>query len=461
MPSKKIVCLGGGSLYFCGALEDLAVTEGLAGSEITLYDIDAEKVEVMGRLGARLADLSGTGLRVRVCADLADAVDGADFAISSIGGAGKSGGHVYGTSLHKQDLLIPARYGIYQIVGDTGGPAGMMMGLRSIPIYLRICHEMEKRCPNVVFMNHSNPMAILCRAMIKHSGIEQVIGVCHGVQGGIKRIAKLLDVPPRELDTVWIGTNHYHWFIRIRHNGKDVYPEARRRIASQGPSEGKEMTTELSEIYGYQITYPPDNHAIEFYPFLAQVQDHKHMPYGLGEEVVTRHGEDLYADLRPDAEPELSEAEQEAQRKSSLHELAAQLDKAGLPEKASDPLTGEGLGSLIESIAQGRRQVYIVNIPNKGAVRNLPETAVLEIEGVTDSCGVRGIHVGDAPLSLMGLLQKRIAWQELVVEAAVTGDRKLALQALLLDEMAIPPEKTEAMLDELLAASKAMLPQFF
>jgi len=460
MPSKKIVCLGGGSLYFRGALADLAVTEGLAGSEITLYDIDTEKAELMGRLSARLADLSGTGLRVRVCTELADAVDGADFAVSSIGGAGKSGGHVYGTSLHKQDLLIPARYGIYQIVGDTGGPAGMMMGLRSIPIYLNICREMEKRCPNVVFLNHSNPMAILCRAMIKHSGIEQVIGVCHGVQGGIRRIANLLEVPPQELDTVWIGTNHYHWFTRIRHNGKDVYPEVRRRIASREPSEGKVMTTKLSEIYGYQITYPPDNHAIEFYPFLAQVGDHKHMPYSLGDEVATRHGEDLYADLLPKAEEELSEAEQEAQRQSTLHKFAEELDKAVLPEKPSDPLTGEGLGSLIESIALGRRQVYIVNIPNRGAVPNLPETAVLEIEGVTDSCGVRGIYVGGAPLSLMGLLQKRIAWQELVVEAAVTGDRKFALQALLLDEMAIPPEKAEAMLEELLAASREMLPQF-
>ena len=469
MPSKKIVCLGGGSMYFRRALADLAVTEGLAGSEIALYDIDVEKAELMGRLGARLADLSGTGLRVRVCTELADAIDGADFAISSIGGAGKSVGRVYGTALHRQDLVIPARYGIYQIVGDTGGPAGMMMGLRSIPIYLDICREMEKRCPEVVFLNHSNPMAVLCRAMIKHSGIEQVIGICHGVQGGIKRIADLLGVSLEELDTVWIGTNHYHWFTRIRHNGEDVYPEVRRRMASRKPPEGTTMTTKLSEIYGYQITYPPDNHAIEFYPFLAQVGDPKHMPYGLGEEVVTRHGEDLYAGLRAKVEAEFSDAEQEAEprkprkprkRQSQLAGYAEELDKTVLPEKPSDPLTGEGLGSLIESIALGRRRVYIVNIPNKGAVSNLPETAVLEIEGVSDSCGVRGIYVGEAPLSLMGLLQKRIAWQELVAEAGVTGDRKLALQALLLDEMAIPPEKAEAMLEELLAASKEMLPQF-
>ena len=460
MSSKKIVCLGGGSLYFRTALADLVVTEGLAGSEIVLYDIDPEKAKLMAQLGKWLAEQSGTGMRVRVSTDLTDAVDGADFAISSIGGVGKSGGHVHSTSLHKQDLLIPARYGIYQIVGDTCGPAGMMMAFRSIPIYLSICREMERRCPKVVFLNHSNPMAVLCRAMIKYTDIEHVIGICHGVQGGIKRIAKILEVSPEELDTLWIGTNHYHWFTRIRHKGKDVYPELRRRIASGNPPEGKIMTTKLSEIYGYQITYPPDNHAIEFYPFLAQVSDGKSMPYGLGEEVVARHQEDLYKDLQPETEPEVPKAKQKAERQDQLREYKGELDKTVLPEKPSDPLTGEGLGRLIEDIALGQRRVHIVNIPNKGAIPNLPDYAVVEIEGVTDSSGVRGIYIGEAPLSLMGLLQKRIAWQELVVDAAVSGDRKLALQALLLDEMAILPEKTEAMLDELLASSKQMLPQF-
>ncbi len=108
----------------------------------------------------------------------------------------------------------------------------------------------------------------------------------------------------------------------------------------------------------------------------------------------------------------------------------------------------------------GRRRVHIVNVPNNGAIPNLPDHAIMEIDGVTDSCGVRGIHMGEAPLYLKGLLEKRIAWQELVADAAVKGDRNLALQALLLDEMAIVPEKAEKMLDELLGASKDLLPQF-
>jgi len=454
--SKKIVCLGAGSGYFRRALADLAVTEGIAGSEITLYDLDYEKCEIMAKHGMRLAKESGTGLTVRACKELADAVDGANFAISSIGGSGASIGGVYSTSLHVQDMIIPARYGIYQIIGDTTGPAGMMMGLRSIPAYISICREMEKRCPEVVLMSHSNPMAPLCRAMTKYTGIK-VIGICHGVQGGISNVAGVLGVSPHELDTIWIGTNHYYWFTRIRSkSGEDLYPEFWRRIAQRGPVDGQIMTTKLSQIYGYQITYPPDDHVFEFYSFPAQVPDGKSIPYGLLEHV---HGT-RYEELEIKAEPERTDAENQEIRRKQLEEYEKGLGGLKLPDGPSDPLIGEGLGKLIEDITLGRRQVHIVNIPNKGAIPNLPDHAIMEIDGVTDSCGVRGVYMDEAPLYLKGLLEKRIAWQELVADAAVKGDRNLALQALLLDEMAIPPEKSEAMLDELLAASGEMLPQF-
>ncbi len=457
MPNKKIVCLGGGSGYFIRALGDIAVTEGLAGSEITLYDIDMEKAEIMAQHGTRLAKESGLGMTVRASKTLADAVDGADFAVSSIGGAGASIGGVQGTSAHIQDMLIPARYGVFQVVGDTGGPAGMMMGLRSVPIYINICREMEKRCPKVVFLNHSNPMAVLCRAMTKYTDIEQIIGVCHGVQGGIRRIADILGVDPHELDCVWIGTNHYHWFTRIRYQGKDVYPEVKQKLATrENPSLGGEMMTQkLSQIYGHTIVYPPDDHAVEFYPFTARLSNVEDVPYGFAEELKEK-----YAHLEKMASVQLSEAEEKVQREDQLKTFADGLQSIKLPEKPSDPLTGEGLGSLMEAIALGRRQVQIVNIANNGAVPNLPDYANLEMEAVTDSCGVRGIYIGEAPMSLKGIMEKRIAWQELVVDAAVKGDKNLVLQALLLDEMAILPEKAEKMLSELLAASKELLPQF-
>jgi len=454
MPSKKIVCLGGGSGYFSGALSDIAVVKGLAGSEITIYDIDREKAEIMAQLGTRLAKESELGMIVRASKTLADAVDGADFAISSIGGAGVSVGGVYGTATHVQDMLIPARYGIFQVVGDTGGPAGMMMGLRSIPIYIDICREMEKRCPEVILLNHSNPMAVLCRAMAKYTGIK-VIGICHGVQGGIIRIANVLGVKPHELDCVWIGTNHYHWFTSIRYKGKDVYPKVRKKLQERKNPKGEMMTKKLSQIYGHEIVYPPDDHAFEFYPFNARLSDVEEVPYGFGGKL-----KEEYAHLKKMASVKLSKAEEKAQRENQLKRFADELQKIKIPNEPSDPLTGEGLGTLMEAIALGRRQVQIVNIANNGAVPNLPNYANLEIEAVTDSCGVRGIYIGEAPVSLKGILEKRIAWQELVVDAGMKGDRNLALQALLLDEMAILPEKAEQMLSELLATSKDMLPQF-
>jgi alpha-galactosidase len=454
MPSKKIVCLGAGSGYFTRALGDLAITEGLAGSELTLYDIDMEKSELMAAHGRRLAELSSTGLRVRACSTLADALDGADYAISSIGGAGESLGRVYDTGYHVSDVRIPAKYGVYQVVGDTGGPAALMMGLRSIPIYLDICAEMEKRCPDVLLFNHSNPMAPLCRAINKYSDI-QVVGICHGVQIGIMHVAEVLGLAPEELEAVWIGTNHYYWFTRLRHRGKDIYPQVRQAMAALDSPKGSLMTQKLSQIYDYQIVYPEDDHIIEFYPYLSQLPDGDSLPYGLKSWL----GEGGYSGTSEHQHVEPSGAEKVAQRQAMLSEYEAHLATVELP-KPTSTVRGEGLGSMLAAIACGQRQVRIVNIPNRGVVPNLPDHAVLEVEGVTDSVGVRGLYAGPAPVSLAGLLQKRIAWQELVADAATKGSRNLALQALLLDEMAIRPEQAELMLDELLASSQPMLPRF-
>ena len=165
MPSRKIACLGGGSLYFPRLLNDIALEPDLAGSELVLYDLDLEKVEIMAEFGRQLASNHDVSLRIRATTDLPEAVDGADFAVSSIGGSGASiTADVYGSQYHSADMHIPARYGIHQVIGDTCGPAGMMMGLRSIPAYIAICREMEQRCPGVILLNHSNPMAVVMRA---------------------------------------------------------------------------------------------------------------------------------------------------------------------------------------------------------------------------------------------------------------------------------------------------------
>jgi len=454
MKSLKIACLGGGSLYFPRALGDLAWRKDLSGSEIVLYDLDGEKAECMAEKGRDYARQAGADLAIRSVSSLGEALDAADFAVTSIGGSGAEiTTDVYRSTYHEADISIPRKYGIHQVVGDTCGPAGMMMAFRSIPAYLAICREMEKRCPGAILINHSNPMSVLCRAMRKYTGIN-IIGLCHGVQGGIRHAAKILEIPARELECVWIGTNHYYWFTKVRHNGKDVYPELMKRVAAQPPEKRSALSARLSRIYGHQIVYSEDDHIIEFYPFLTQLpRGRDDLPEGLAESDRQFNGA---ADVIRAIKAPVSNVRNEFMKK-----YQSVLGQITLTDQSTDPFAGEGLAAMISAIAYGRRELCIVNIANQGAVSNLPWTAEIEVEAVTDSCGVRPIHVGEAPLALKGILEKRFVWQELVADAAVKGDRQLALQALMSDEMAIWPDKAEKMLDELLNASKNLLPQFF
>jgi alpha-galactosidase len=455
MPTKKIACLGGGSLYFPRAISDLVIDRDLAGSEIVLYDIDTEKVKKMAAMGTRLSEQAGTGFTVRATVDLADAVDGSDFVLTSIGGSGAEvTPNVYSSYYHAADVYIPAKYGIHQVIGDTCGPAGMMMALRSIPAYLNICREMEKRCPAAIVLNHSNPMAVLCRAMHKYSSMN-VYGVCHGVQEGIKHVAKVLGLAPQDLQCSWVGTNHYYWFTSILHDGKDVYPELKRRIAQPPAVEGTTLATELSGIYGYQIVYPLDDHVIEFYPFLAQISGgQKDLPYDLIK-AAKEHGYDAALPM-----PSVNEATPQV-RAEFFKGYDEILDKTELPAQQDNSVTGEGIAALLSAISTGRRHICILNMANKGAISNLPYDAEVELEAVTDFNGARAIQSFQAPPVLKAMLEKRFVWHDLIADAAVKGDRNLVLQALMLDEMAIVPEKTKEMLDKLLLASRDLLPQFF
>ena len=455
----KISCIGAGGRYFARPLGDFAISEDIHGSQIALYDLDFERAEIMAKLARRFSSEAGADLEISVGQSLAEAVEGSDFVLASIGGAGGSGtAGYYESPVHINDCVISARYGVPQIVGDTAGPAAMAAAFRSVPIYLNICREIERSAPGAVMLNHANPMAVLCRAMDKYSDVHSAIGICHGVQGGIRHAAQILEVEPRELDTVWIGTNHYYWFTRIYHKGADMLPELWKRVKDEEPARGRRMCGELSRIYGHWIAYQSDDHVIEFYPFLAQARTPDDMPYEMGE---YGHGAHLQPFLKGETTiEELRKKDESVPREESIKEYQEQVLSTKLPEGHTDPVLGEGTAQLIADIATGRRGVHILNIPNRSAVPNLPPEALLEVEAVTDSCGVRPLYMGEAPLALEGLLRKRIAWQEMVVEAAVKGDRNLALQAMMLDEQAITPDKSADLLEELLNNSKGMLPQF-
>jgi len=433
MPAKKIVLLGGGSAFFRTVIEEFAITEELNGSDVVFYDTQEPHMEIIAKYGSKVAQTTGMNLNITWTTDLAKAIDGADFAISSIGVSGPD------RKFHELDITIPAKYGIYQTTGDTTGPGGIFAGFRSIPIFMKICREMEKRSPEVIFLNHSNPMSIICRAMIKYTGIRKFIGLCHGAQGTIDYLASVLEVPVNELDAITVGLNHMLWVTRLRHNGKDLYPTLKEKLSSIQPPEGRIFCKKLFDIYGY---YPvnADRHIIEFYPFLRQAKDSESLPYNLR--------------LRTKM------IEEGRRSRDDTWERMLSAIKGDASVNIPKTLSPEAMGKMIAAISLNRHETLIVNIPNNGSVPNLPDYAIVEVQGVTDSQGVRGLYMGELPLSVAGMLQARVLQQELAVDAGVFGDRKVALQAIIADEFTISIENAEAMLDELLAAHAGSLPQF-
>lgn len=433
MAEKKIVLLGAGSAFFQSVIEEFSIANELAGSELVLYDVFVPNMELMAKYGQKLFEKSGINLKISWTTDISEAVDGADFAISSIGVSGPD------RKFHELDITIPAKYGIYQTTGDTTGPGGLFAGFRSIPIFLKICREMEKRCPSVIFLNHSNPMYMICRAMIKHTGIKNFIGLCDGAQGTIEYLASVLGIPTSELDVISVGLNHMLWVTRLMHKGEDLYPTLKEKLSAIDPPDGRIFCKKLFDIYGY---YPvnTDRHIIEFFPYLLQAKDPENLPYKL--RLRTKMIEDARR-YREDVWGRMS-------RKINGQE----------PIQIPKSIPSGSMANLITAISLNRRETHIVNIPNNGSVPNLPDYAIVEVQGVTDSQGFRGLFMGEIPLAVAGILQARVLQQELAVDAGVYGDKRLALQALLADEFTISIESAEKMLDELLSAHSESLPQF-
>jgi len=428
---KKIVLLGAGSSFFRGAIGEIVVTEALADSEIVLHDIDRKTLKIIEAVACRMAAEAATGMKVSSTTQLSRALDGADYALSSIGVHGPNNAY------HKLDMDVSAKFGIIQTTGDTVGPGGISHGLRIIPIYMKIARSMEKYCPEAILLNHSNPMAQICRAINKYTKVT-CLGLCHGVQGTIRDLAEILEVPYEDVEFTIAGPNHMSWLLEIKYRGKDMYPTLKRRLAEGEPEKGHIFATRLFSILGIH-PLNNDRHIIEFYPFLRQISTPEELPYEL------EFRSDTLA-RRP--------SEKEAQKR--LKRLAEGKDPITLPMG----LSAEAVGRLMAAMATGEEYVHIVNIPNQGAVPNLPDWAVIELKAVLTSKGCRPIYVGPLPVVAARWALATIYQQELLVDAAVLGKRDLALQAMVSDPQIISLDEAEKVLDGLVKAHGKRLSRF-
>ena len=431
---RKIVLLGGGSGYFEGVVGEFCVTPELAGFSVVMYDINKKRMNLVRRAAGRIIEKTGAKIKLTTTMDLARALDGADIAISSIGAQGPR------AEWHRLDCQVAARFGIIHTTGDTVGPAGLSQGLRTIPIYIEIARAMERSCPDVILLNHSNPMMAICRAIAKYTKIH-VIGYCHNVASDVHYFSEVLGVPVDELEVTVVGPNHMNWLLGIRHQGRDVYPELKRRILAGEPKERHIFARDVLRVFGI---YPTggDRHMLEFFPYLRSSRKPEELPYNLKWRVQPRQVERIQGEI--------------VHKPSELELRASGEKEPRIPERISP----ESMGQQARAIAYGREMIHLVTTPNRGAVTNLPPWAALEMKAVIGSKGARSVHIGEMPAQAARWSLAQIYAHELTVDAAVEGSRDKAIQALGCDPEMTDINEVEAVFDALVEAQGDRLKRF-
>ena len=404
----------------------------LAGATIGLVDVDAPALAKVERLARRLNAASGAPFTIQASTDRRTLLPGAEFVIIAV--------EVNRLPLWRLDWEIPRRHGVRHILGENGGPGGLLHALRTVPLVLEIARDIESLCPDALVINFTNPLSRVCLALSRYTRLN-VIGLCHQIGAGLANVAQTLDLDENEIDLQAVGINHFTWITALRHrrSGADLYPAFRTRLALRPPT-FEPLSRRLYDAFGL---------------FPATGDDH------LGEEIGWAWETDpLAADTAAAVEPALFRSQQglKAMTAAALDEALHDDDAlAALLDHRSD----ERIVPVICGVLHNRPQLEMaVNVVNHGAVRNLPDWIVIEAPGVVSRTGVQPLAVGDLPAGCAALLQQRSAIASLTVEAAVHGDRQAALQALLLDPVVNSYTAAAALLDDLLAAQAGYLPTF-
>jgi len=425
----RIVIVGGGSYNWSPKLmADLALTQTLQG-RLTLMDINPEALAVMVSLGRRMMSELGGHFDVQGTDDLAEALRGANYVVLTI----NTGGY----EATRQDLEIPEKYGLVQTVGDTVGPGGLIRGLRNIPVVVQIAQKMEQVCPDAWLMNYSNPMGILTRAVAVASDIK-VVGLCHELLGLELKLSSILGIA--ELGRIKFkvgGINHFSWVAEATLNGEDILPRVRefartwRVDASYDlfPPYNDQMLVKfrLLETTGL-LGVAGDRHIVEFYSHFISPESEYGWTYG-----VKRTTAD-------DFEEEYASNERRAR--------AMLADEEPLPSSHSSEIVFQ----IVESIEHDLNREFFVNLPNVGQIANLPLDNVVETYALANGRGLTPVAFGELPPSVAPQVRLHSEIQEMIVEAGLTGDKELALQAFLLDPMIRDFDAGSRMFDEMCQA---------
>ena len=437
----KITFLGAGSTIFArNVLGDSMSCEALRDCEIALYDIDAQRLKESERILAAIN--RGLGNHAKISGyigleNLPEALKGASFAVNAI----QVGGYDPCTIT---DFEIPKKYGIRQTIADTLGIGGIMRALRTIPVMEQFARVMEKVCPDVLFLNYTNPMSMLSGYMQRYTGVKTV-GLCHSVQGCSHHLLKSLgmdDVVDGRRDLI-AGINHMGWLLEIHDkNGNDLYPEIRRR-AKEKNAAGKHhdmVRYDYIDKLGYYCTESSEHNA-EYNPFYIKSK---------------------YPELIEKFNIPLDEYPRRCI--SQIADWKAEYESLAAKKTLEHTRSSEYASHIMEAVITNKPYKIGGNVLNRGGlIENLPSDACVEVPCLVDGSGVSPCHVGKLPVQLAAMNMTHVNVHLLTIEAAHTKKREHIYHAAMLEphtaaELSI--DDIRKMVDELIKAHGKWLPKY-
>jgi alpha-galactosidase len=431
----RITLIGAGSAVFTRNLcSDILLAPALQECTISLMDIDASRLRNSRDLVQNMVDRRGLGARVEATTDLREAIRGADYVVTTF----QQGG----LDAYSLDIEIPKKYGVEQCVGDTLGPGGVFRALRTIPVLLDLCDEMDELAPEALLLNYVNPMAANCWAVDVGTGRPHV-GLCHSVQGTSEMLASWIGVPYEDVNFLCAGINHQAFFLEFRRGKDNLYPEIREAIRRDEVRGQEPVRVELMEHFGYFVT-ESSGHASEYAPYFRK------SARMVEEELVPRF-------------------ENEADHWFDFGRTGGYLRHclSVMEESPDGPLpterTNEYGSFIIEAVETDRPIRVNGNVPNRGLVHGLPYGCCVEVPCLVDANGVQPTTIEHYPPQLAALNRTNINVQELTVEAALSGDVEAVHHAVMLDPLTAAVctlPQIRSMVDEMLEAQARWLPQF-
>ena len=428
MARIKLAYVGGGSTRAPGTMASLIGQAGhFAGSEIVLIDLDAERLALVQKLAQRMADNAGADLKISTTTDRAAGLADSDYVLTSFRPGGFEARYL--------DERIPLDHGM--IGQETQGIGGFFMALRSVAVMKEIVADLERVAPGAMIVNYTNPVNLVAQAVTTHSDIP-FVALCEGPLYSPAELVSAIGLDPELLDVRSIGLNHASWSVHHTYDGQDLLPMLEAALPAYSNSEALLPRVRRMLNIAVATGHVPSEYA-QYYFYTDEVLgDLKAKPTTRAQDIMG-NVPDYWAHYREQAdqaEPKLDPA----LSRGGINELELALD-------------------VIAAIANDEPRILPVNVPNRGAIPDLPDNQVVETFAHVAGSGIAPLALGPLPHPVAGLVQSLAEYQLLAGQAAWEGTRQDALRALLANPLCRNLNTLTTVYDELAAAHRQYLPE--